>query len=123
MSKGNKTRPLIRALLIDVSGNLHVGSHATQNAVEAVHRLRVSGIPFRLCSNASKESTASLVRHLNKIGFNIELPSERTGGLASSDAGNKRHGPHWRQEVWTSIGGVAQYLRKHGLKRYVTAFL
>ncbi|KXN88328.1 Haloacid dehalogenase-like hydrolase domain-containing protein 2 [Leucoagaricus sp. SymC.cos] len=113
------TRPFIRALLIDISGNLHVGSRATPDAVEAFRRLRKSGIPFRLCSNTSKESTQSLVSRLNKLGFNVPvLPDEPSSELESGTAfpsGGLRRYP--KREVWTSIGALAQYVRNRNLKR------
>ena len=108
-------RPPIAALLLDVSGNLHVGSTPTPNAVDSFHRLRQSSIPFRLCSNASKESTSTLVRLLDEMGFGIsELPPGKDG---SGDGSDKVLPPHL---VWTSIGAVAQVLKSMGLKRYVS---
>lgn len=108
-------RPPVTALLLDVSGNLHVGSTPTPNAVESFHRLRQSSIPFRLCSNASKESTATLVRLLDEMGFGIsELPPGNDG---SGDSSNKVLPPNL---VWTSIGAVAQVLKGMGLKRCVS---
>ncbi|KJA14471.1 hypothetical protein HYPSUDRAFT_208695 [Hypholoma sublateritium FD-334 SS-4] len=105
-------RPVIAALLLDVSGNLHVGSTPTPNAVDSFHRLRQSSIPFRLCSNASKESTATLVKLLDEMGFGIsELLPGKDG---SGDGSNKVFPPNL---VWTSIGAVAQVLKGMGLKR------
>lgn len=98
-------RPFIKALLIDISGNLHIGSTPTPNAIEAIRRLREAKIPFRLCSNASKESTEVLVSKLNAMGFQFATGSNQSGG----------------KEVWTSIGSVAKYVKDHGFKRYVVA--
>ena len=96
-------RPFIKALLIDISGNLHIGSTPTPNAVEAIKRLRDAKIPFRLCSNSSKESTKSLVSRLNSMGFDfVDTPAK----------GEKK-------EVWTSLGAVAQYVQDQGYKRCV----
>lgn len=67
----NRVRPHITALLIDISGNLHVESTPTLNAVDAFQNLIGSGVPFRLCSNSSKESSASLVKKLNSMGFEL----------------------------------------------------
>ncbi|KAJ3570407.1 hypothetical protein NP233_g4423 [Leucocoprinus birnbaumii] len=121
------TRPLIRALLIDVSGNLHVGSKPTPDAVDAFRRLKASGIPFRLCSNTSKESTQSLVSRLNKLGFGIvhsqDLEESSISGSVVGSASNSRdYGGNIqrakpRQEVWTSIGAVSRYIRNQGLKQ------
>ncbi|KAF9445504.1 HAD-like protein [Macrolepiota fuliginosa MF-IS2] len=119
-----RTRPLIRAVLIDVSGNLHVGTSPTPQAAEAFHRLRRSGIPFRLCSNTSKESSASLIHRLRKLGFNVEPSSNLSRSESSLDYSpdtNNRHDSQYqnqkRREVWTSIGAVAQYIQNQGLER------
>jgi hypothetical protein len=92
--------PPIRGLLIDLSGTLHIGSTAVPGAVEALQRLRASGMPFRFCSNTSKESTSSLCQKLRRIGFDIPEEVER-------------------KEVWTSLGAVRQLLQDRGLKRFV----
>lgn len=95
-------RPFIKALLIDISGNLHIGSTPTPKAVEAIKHLREARIPFRLCSNASKESTAVLVSKLRAMGFDFAVGSKDDG----------------RKEVWTSIGSVAQFVKGQGIKRW-----
>ncbi|KAF9792630.1 HAD-like domain-containing protein [Thelephora terrestris] len=87
----------IRALLIDLSGTLHVESTPLPGAIQALQRLRASGIPFRFCSNTSKESTSSLCQKLRRIGFDIP-------------PGNQH------REVWTSVGAVRQLLKDRGLK-------
>lgn len=91
----NRSRPYIQALLIDISGNLQIGSKTTPHAIEAVNQLRSASFPFRLCSNTSKESTDELISKLTKMGFNISS----------------------NREVWTSIGAVKQMLGDMGLKR------
>ena len=91
-------RPRIRALLIDVSGTLQVGASPTPGAVQALSRLRSAGIPFKLCSNTSKESTQSLVSRLTAQGFDIRYEPESQSS----------------KEVWTSIGAVKQMLRQLG---------
>ncbi|KAF9646592.1 hypothetical protein BDM02DRAFT_3099639 [Thelephora ganbajun] len=88
----------IRALLIDLSGTLHTESTPLPGAIQALQRLRASSIPFRFCSNTSKESTSSLCRKLRRIGFDIPSETER-------------------KEVWTSVGAVRQLLEDRGLKR------
>jgi len=42
-----KMLPQIRGVLIDLSGTVHVGEKAIPGAVEALARLRQSGIPVR----------------------------------------------------------------------------
>ncbi len=94
-------RPLITALLIDLSGTIHVGSQPTPGAVEAIAKLRHHGVPFRFCSNTSKESTAAAKRRLTQMGIEV--------GDIDDDGGN--------EELWTSIGAVKRYLQSLGVRR------
>ncbi|GAA5854199.1 hypothetical protein JCM8547_001732 [Rhodosporidiobolus lusitaniae] len=64
------TRPL-RALLIDLSGTLHVGDKATPGAVQAVKRLREDGVVLRFMSNTSKESRPSLLNRMKKMDLDV----------------------------------------------------
>ena len=98
---GLNPRPFICALLVDVSGTLQVGTCPTPGAVQALGRLRSAGIPFKLCSNTSKESTQSLVSRLTAQGFGIRDEAESQGS----------------KEVWTSIGAVKQTLRQLGCSK------
>ncbi|KAF8166826.1 haloacid dehalogenase-like hydrolase domain-containing protein 2 [Pholiota molesta] len=97
----------ITALLIDLSGTLHIGPTPTRNAVDAYHRLCKSSIPFRLCSNTSQESTASLVKRLDKMGFGISDSDPKTG----TDTKDKA-----TSIIWTSLGAVAKVIKDMGLK-------
>lgn len=108
-----KTRPPISALLIDVSGNLHVGSEPTPGAVDALHRLISMGFPLRLCSNTSKESTLDLVKRLDELGFGISKAQTSMTQVGPDGS----HTPS--RLVWTSIGAVAQALKGVGSTTYV----
>ncbi|KAL0948792.1 hypothetical protein HGRIS_008922 [Hohenbuehelia grisea] len=99
MSGSIATRPPLRGLLIDLSGTIHIGSKAIDNAVHAIDSLRRHKIPFRFCSNTSKESTAAVEARLAEIGIR----------LAVSDHGAKK-------ETWTSIGAVQKHLIESGVK-------
>ncbi|KAI9592095.1 Haloacid dehalogenase-like hydrolase domain-containing protein 2 [Syncephalis fuscata] len=83
---------MLHGLLIDLSGTLHVGDHAIAGAIEAVERLRASGIPFRFCTNTTKESATSLVQRLQRLGFTVA--------------------PH---EVFTSLNAAAALMRTQKL--------
>ena len=89
-------RPIIRALLIDLSGTVHVATQPTPRSPDAIQRLRNSSIPFRFCSNTSKESTATLCDKLARMGIETR-----------------------DNEVWTSIGAVNSLLRAKGVQRCV----
>ncbi|KAF8622430.1 hypothetical protein AX15_007014 [Amanita polypyramis BW_CC] len=95
------SRPSIRALLIDVSGTLQIGPNPIPGAVQALKRLRSAGIPFKLCSNTSKESTQSLVARLNAQGFGIRVDEQSQSS----------------KELWTSIGAVKRTLKHLGCSR------
>lgn len=108
----SQNRPPIRALLLDLSGTLHVGSSPTHKAVHALARLRNIAshanenrrIPFRFCSNTSKEGRAELEHRLTSMGFELQHPP-------TSDASGKG------REMWTSLGALSSHLRSKGLKR------
>ena len=90
------TRPAIHALLIDLSGTLHIGSNAIEGSVPALQRLRTSGMPIRFCSNASKESTTAVRKKLLDMGFEV------------NDG-----------ELWTSLGTLKEILKTKGVKKCV----
>ncbi|KLO08581.1 hypothetical protein SCHPADRAFT_908510 [Schizopora paradoxa] len=87
-------RPAIRALLIDLSGTLHIGSEQTPSAVRSLQRLREAKIPIRFCSNTSKESTYDLRERLKSIGFDVH-----------------------DGELWTSLGALKAMMEVKGLRR------
>ncbi|KAJ7468303.1 HAD-like domain-containing protein [Mycena galericulata] len=97
-----RPRPALRALLVDISGTLHVGSKPTPRAVDAFRRLQESGVPYRLCSNTSKESTHDVSARLRGLGFDVQDPVVR------GECG---------REVWTSIGAVRSVLEDMGVRR------
>lgn len=99
MSNIHVARPAIHALLIDLSGTLHIGSKAIDGAVPALQRLRASGLPVRFCSNSSKESTSAVRAKLQDMGFEV-----RDG------------------ELWTSLGALRDVVRSKGLRRCVCSF-
>ncbi|KAF9560037.1 HAD-like protein [Agrocybe pediades] len=116
VNKLAKGRPRIAGLLIDVSGTLHVGKTTTPGAVDAFHKLQESSIPFRLCSNTSKESTTSLVSRLDQLGFK-GLSEERDSEEGTAQAQEKRREEQKPRLVWTSIGAVSKLIEEFGLKR------
>lgn len=91
-------RPVIKALLIDLSGTVHVDTQPIAKSPHVIQRLRASSIPFRFCSNTSKESTTEVREKLAKMGIETR-----------------------DKEVWTSIGAVNSLLREKRLARYVSS--
>ncbi|KAG2064604.1 hypothetical protein BDR04DRAFT_1109888 [Suillus decipiens] len=92
-----RSAPKIRALLIDISGTLLIGSMPTQRAVQALAELRRCGFPFRFCSNTSKESTSVLQKRMLDAGFDMQTGES--------------------QELWTSLKAVQSLIRSRGLRR------
>ena len=106
-------RPPVRAILLDLSGTLHVGSTPTPGAVAALDRLRKhnashtieASYPFKFCSNTSKEGRRELEARLRGMGFEIYV-EEDEGSSADGDI-----------ELWTSLGALSGVLRQRGLRK------
>src|SRR4051794_17724759 len=62
----------IRALLLDVDGVLHVGHQAVPGATEFLATLSRQQLPFRLLTNTTTASRATLATRLREIGLPVE---------------------------------------------------
>lgn len=62
---------MIKGLLFDLDGVLYVGTQVIEGAIEAVARIRASGMPCRFITNTSTLSLDSLQRKLNALGFAV----------------------------------------------------
>lgn len=62
----------IKAVLLDISGTLIIGKTATPNAIQALQRLRDSGIRVRFVTNSSKVSDHHLYKRLRGLGFVLD---------------------------------------------------
>ncbi|KAI8913721.1 HAD-like domain-containing protein [Entophlyctis helioformis] len=83
----------VRALLIDLSGTLHIDETPTPGAVAALARLRAANVPIRFVTNTTKESVSKLMARLARIGFTIH-----------SD------------EVFTSLSAARSLVQRHNLR-------
>ncbi len=61
----------VRGLLFDVDGVLHVGSRPVPGAAETLEYLTAAGIPFRLLTNTTTASRATLAARLRGIGLPV----------------------------------------------------
>lgn len=61
----------IKGLLFDLDGVLYVGSQAIGGAIEAVRKLRNSGLACRFVTNTSTLSLTGLEQKLQGLGFSI----------------------------------------------------
>ncbi|GAB0091705.1 haloacid dehalogenase-like hydrolase domain-containing protein 2 [Sergentomyia squamirostris] len=84
--------PPIRAVLIDLSGTLHIDDDPTPNAVEALKRLRTLPVQMRFVTNTTKESGQTLHRRLVRIGFELDAT-----------------------EIYSSLSAAAEYVQKNQL--------
>jgi HAD superfamily hydrolase (TIGR01458 family) len=66
---------MIKGILLDLSGTLHVGNEAIPGAREAVTRLQRQGTALRFVTNTSRKSRGMLHRQLESMGF--VLPPEQ----------------------------------------------
>ncbi len=61
----------LKGILFDLDGVLYVGSKPIEGAIDAVARIRASGIPCRFVTNTSTLSLTSLQNKINALGFSI----------------------------------------------------
>ncbi|XP_018416505.1 PREDICTED: haloacid dehalogenase-like hydrolase domain-containing protein 2 [Nanorana parkeri] len=64
-------RRAMKAVLVDLSGTLHIEDTAIPGAQEALRRLRSSPLAIRFVTNTTKESKRTLLERLRKLQFDI----------------------------------------------------
>lgn len=88
--------PSPQAVLIDLAGVLHVGDHAIPGAVEAMKRLRASGIPMRFLTNTTRSPRSAIVDLLHRLDFDVAAEEIHTAVLATRQFVQSRwHAPHY----------------------------
>lgn len=83
----------LKAVLIDLSGTLHIENEITPNAVEALKRLRGTNMHIKFVTNTTKESRRILHERLVKLGFDIK-----------------------QDEIFSSLWAARDLVKKEGLK-------
>jgi len=83
----------IRGVLVDLSGTIHVENTVIPGSIEALKRLRETGVPLRFVTNTTKESKETLLRRLTGIGFDIKA-----------------------EEVFTSLTAARRYVDQRNLR-------
>jgi len=74
----------IQGLLIDIDGVLHVAMRPIPGAAAALRTLRAHGVPFRLLTNTTVFSRASLAAALEDGGFHVAPEELLTAARASA---------------------------------------
>lgn len=73
---------MIKGILLDLSGTLHVGSEAIPGARNAVTRLQKQGLALRFVTNTSRKSLGMLHTQLDSMGFAIPKELLMTAPMA-----------------------------------------
>lgn len=73
---------MIKGVLLDLSGTLHIGDTPLPGAVAAVRRLEQAGVPLRFVTNTSRKTRRMLHDDLRRMGFTMPLEHVFTGALA-----------------------------------------
>jgi HAD superfamily hydrolase (TIGR01458 family) len=82
----------VRALLLDLDGVIVVAGQAVPGSVQALNELERRGLPYRIVTNTSLVSRASLSRYAAKLGNRV--PPERfQSALSASAAYTAQHFP------------------------------
>lgn len=62
---------MYRTLLLDLSGVLYAGDKAIPGAVDALQRLRATGMTLRFVTNTSREPAGAVLDKLQGLGFGV----------------------------------------------------
>jgi HAD superfamily hydrolase (TIGR01458 family) len=102
----------VRALLLDLDGVIVVAGQAVPGSVGAVAELERRGLPYRIVTNTSLVSRATLSRYASKLGSAI--PPERfQSALSASAAFAARTFPDEPLYVLTSDDGRTEFDGQH----------
>ncbi|TWW66574.1 haloacid dehalogenase-like hydrolase domain-containing protein 2 isoform X2 [Takifugu flavidus] len=66
------SRRALKAVLIDLSGTLHVEDTAVPGAQEALRRLRQASVAVKFVTNTTKECKRDLVERLRRLDFDVQ---------------------------------------------------
>ena len=75
------------ALMLDLSGTVHVEDRLLPGVQEAISKVRALGIPVQFVTNTSKESLLSLGERIRKAGLHVENGSIFTSLTAAKELG------------------------------------
>ncbi|MDR3410031.1 MAG: TIGR01458 family HAD-type hydrolase [Formivibrio sp.] len=73
----------IKGVLIDLAGVLHVGEAAVPGAVEALARLRATGLPLRFLTNTTRSPRSQILALMQRVGLDVRPEEVLTAALAT----------------------------------------
>ncbi|HKZ18146.1 MAG TPA: TIGR01458 family HAD-type hydrolase [Geobacteraceae bacterium] len=73
---------MIKGILIDLSGTVHVGDQVIPGATEAIRLLQRKGMPFRFVTNTSRETRGMLHQEVTNFGLDVPVEHVFTAPLA-----------------------------------------
>ena len=73
---------MIKGVLLDLSGTLHLGDTPIPGAVQAIQRLEGAGLLVRFVTNTSRKTRQLLHKDLRRMGFAMPQEHIFTGALA-----------------------------------------
>ncbi len=74
---------MIRGILFDLAGVLHIGDELCPGAVPALARVRKAGLLVRFVTNTTRKSQAQLIARLHGLGLGIDATEVFTAPLAA----------------------------------------
>ncbi|XP_071537931.1 haloacid dehalogenase-like hydrolase domain-containing protein 2 [Panulirus ornatus] len=86
----------VAAVLIDLSGTIHIEDYVIPGSIEALKRLRATNVKIKFVTNTTKESKRILHERLTSIGFSID-----------------------KEEIFTSLTAARQLIDTRNLQPYM----
>uniref|UniRef100_A0A8C4GT58 Haloacid dehalogenase-like hydrolase domain-containing protein 2 n=1 Tax=Dicentrarchus labrax TaxID=13489 RepID=A0A8C4GT58_DICLA len=87
-------RRALKAVLIDLSGTLHIEDMAVPGAQDALNRLRQASVAVKFVTNTTKESKRNLLERLQRLNFDVKEKEIFTSlSAARSLLEQKQHRP------------------------------
>ena len=77
----------VSALMLDLSGTVHIDDKLLPGVQEAIAKVRSMGIPIQFVTNTSKESLMSLGERIRKAGLQVDNDAIFTSLTAAKELG------------------------------------
>ncbi|XP_029436326.1 haloacid dehalogenase-like hydrolase domain-containing protein 2 isoform X2 [Rhinatrema bivittatum] len=85
------TRRVLKAVLVDLSGTLHIEDSAVPGAQEALKRLRSAPVAIKFVTNTTKECKGTLLERLKRLEFDITEDEIFTSLTAARNLLEQKH--------------------------------